>query len=260
MRAEYDAWAAYYDWLHPGLPGEAEFYLREGLASQGPILELGVGTGRVAIPLALSGKKVFGVDLSADMLTLCAEKRRIARVDPALLPLVQADMRSFAFSQPFESIIMPYRAFMHLLTEEEQVACLCCVRDQLAGGGRFVMNLWAVRLAQLAKALGSAPGRFKLVGRHVIAEEELELRHAYRAWFVPGTRWLEEEHRVTEVDLRGKLLRSTVLTMRRACITAPHLRRLLPRCGLKVAGLLGGFSGEPFQADSHEMIWILERA
>ena len=71
--AEFDSWAAYYDYLHPGLPGEAEFYGGQALRRGGPVLEAGCGTGRLAILMAMSGLKVTGVDNSAAMLAVCAQ-------------------------------------------------------------------------------------------------------------------------------------------------------------------------------------------
>ena len=72
--ADFDVWAAYYDLVHKGLPGEAEFYLGQAVKRGGPVLEVGCGTGRIAISMAMSGLDVTGIDNSAGMLALCREK------------------------------------------------------------------------------------------------------------------------------------------------------------------------------------------
>lgn len=71
---EFDRWAPYYDLIHNGLPGEAQYYLSEALRSGGEVLELGCGTGRVCILTVFSGLRVTGLDISPRMLVLCREK------------------------------------------------------------------------------------------------------------------------------------------------------------------------------------------
>ena len=72
--AEFDAWAEYYDIIHQGLSGEAEFYVGQAVRIGGRTLELGCGTGRIAIPMAMSGVAVTGLDRSDAMLAICREK------------------------------------------------------------------------------------------------------------------------------------------------------------------------------------------
>ena len=78
--SSYDTIAGLYDAWSTGVVEDISFYVDEALASGGPVVELGVGTGRIAIPTAGAGVHVIGVDSSAGMLEVCAEQARLAGV------------------------------------------------------------------------------------------------------------------------------------------------------------------------------------
>ena len=113
---EFDAWAPYYDLVHKGLPGEAEFYVGQAVRLGGETLELGCGTGRIAIPMAMSGVCVRGLDNSPAMLEMCREKHRAVGETPGALTLIEGDMRDFSLDKRFGFVALAYRTFMHLLT------------------------------------------------------------------------------------------------------------------------------------------------
>ena len=115
--------------------------LYEQLAQRcdGPILELGVGTGRVALSLAQAGYEVWGIDTSAAMLERARGK---AKPDLAsLLHLEEADMRDFALDKKFALVFAGFGGFDHLLNADDQARCLRRVRDHLVSGGLFVCDL-----------------------------------------------------------------------------------------------------------------------
>lgn len=111
------------------------------------VLELGCGTGRVTIPIAQAGVEVVGLDNSPAMLDVARRKARDAGLD---IRWVTADMRSFQLEQPFGLIIIPFRTFLHLLTDEDQAASLDRVYQHLLPGGRFALNFFVQPLAQRA--------------------------------------------------------------------------------------------------------------
>jgi len=98
---EYDAFADIYDiWVEtaPVTKRNLPFYVEEYLRTAGPVVELGVGNGRIAIEAARQGKPVIGVDSSAEMLKLCRERAETAGV-AHLLTLIQADFRHFVLPE-----------------------------------------------------------------------------------------------------------------------------------------------------------------
>src|ERR1051325_7194132 len=103
--------------------GDREFYRRMARRTGGPILELGAGTGRIALPLAADGHAVTALDLSPHMLAIARAKA--ALVLPDRRPrFVRGTMERFAFPRRFRLVIIPFRAFQHLLTPEAQRRCL----------------------------------------------------------------------------------------------------------------------------------------
>src|SRR5664280_474845 len=88
----YDSIASLYDRWNRSVVEDIDFYVEEALRSGGPVLELGVGTGRIAVPIAQAGVRVIGVDSSAPMLERCRERARVAELDE-LLELRLGDLR-----------------------------------------------------------------------------------------------------------------------------------------------------------------------
>src|SRR5881409_766472 len=101
------------------------FFVEAALAAGGSVLELGCGTGRVLIPTARAGVEIVGVDASPHMLRVCHER---LQPEPdavrSRVTLVQADMRSFEIDRRFTLATIPFRPFQHLLTVDDQLACL----------------------------------------------------------------------------------------------------------------------------------------
>ncbi len=136
----YTDYAWLYDAHQRGVRGDIEFYTDRALeAGGGLVVELGVGTGRTAIPAALAGARVLGLDLAREMLELCRQK---ALEGGAHLDLAQADMRDFALRSPAALITIPHRAFLHNLTEDDQRATIEACARALAPGGRLAMNVF----------------------------------------------------------------------------------------------------------------------
>lgn len=126
------------------------FFVEMAKAADGPILELGCGTGRVLIPTARAGIEIVGLDLHAAMLAICREK--LSRESPevrARVQLVEADMRQFDLGREFVLVTIPFRAFQHLLTVDDQLACLARVRRHLRAGGTFILDLFNPHLPRL---------------------------------------------------------------------------------------------------------------
>lgn len=118
--------------------GSAEVAFFASCASPGAaILELGCGTGRLAIPLAQRGHAVTGLDNAPDMLRVAREKAARAGVAPAF---VAGDFRRFALGRVFALVCLPNNALTHLLHYDDLAHCLASVRTHVTDGGRFVID------------------------------------------------------------------------------------------------------------------------
>ena len=136
--SDYDAFAAVYDELASVMTEDVPFYVELAAAAQGPVVELAVGTGRVAIPIAeRTGRRVIGIDVSAEMLELARRHAAEAGVE---LDLRLGDMTALVLDEPTDLVICPFRAMLHLPDHDARVEVMRRVRAALVPGGRFAWN------------------------------------------------------------------------------------------------------------------------
>jgi SAM-dependent methyltransferase len=141
---EYAAIADLYD--HVGFYRalrDVDFYVEAARESGGPVLELGCGSGRVLIPTARAGIEITGLDLSPRMLDVCRKRLAAESGDvQSRVQLIEGTMTAFDLGRTFRLITIPFRPFQHLLTVEDQLACLACIRRHLTSDGRLVFDLF----------------------------------------------------------------------------------------------------------------------
>lgn len=145
----YEDSARYYDGAYGAvatLGPDAVFYRDLAIECGGPILELGCGTGRVLLPIAARGIACSGVDASPAMLEEFRRKPGEERVTLACARMESFDLPGWRFPLIFSA----FRAFQHLDTVEQQLACLARVRAHLAHGGSFAFDVFNPRLERLA--------------------------------------------------------------------------------------------------------------
>ena len=129
------------DNLHDDIP----FYLGYAKQQQGEVLELGCGTGRVALILAAEGFRVTGLDLSTKMLDVFREKLSRKPELSEKITLVHGNMADFAFDRKFSMIIAPFRAFQALTDDCDIEKSLACIHHNLADDGIFIVNVFNPR-------------------------------------------------------------------------------------------------------------------
>lgn len=223
------------------------FARRSGLRS----LELGVGSGRVALHLARRGFEVVGVDSAQAML-----ERLRARLDPETAPrlhLVHADMRAFDLApQRFGLIYCAAGTFQHLLTHDDQLAALACVRRHLAPDGRFVCALRSPRAVDWT--VERTPLELRLV-RRLADGDELVQMHASSADAAAQTTTTTYLFDRTGPDgvVRRRVVQATL-----RYTGLPELKLLLERAGLRLAGVYEDADLSPYRDDSDTMIVVGE--
>jgi SAM-dependent methyltransferase len=148
----YDAIARVYDPWSVSVVEDVPFYVDEAIRSGGPVLELGVGTGRIAVPIAAAGIEIVGVDLSAGMLEVAADRARLAGV---ALDLRHGDMRDPPVEGEFPLVICPFRSLLHMETDRDRRTVLRSVaRCQAPGSGRLVFDVFAPGQDDIAETHG----------------------------------------------------------------------------------------------------------
>jgi SAM-dependent methyltransferase len=236
MRAEsspYDAIAELYDPWSRSVVEDVAFYVQEARKASPPVVELGVGTGRIAVPIAAEGISVIGVDSSAGMLAVCAERARLAGVEDRL-DLRLGDLRDPPVDGPVELVICPFRSFLHLEDDDERQAALAAVNRLLAPGGRLAFDVFA-------------PGK-----------DDIEQTHG---------RWLEREPGIHERALWDEERRRLVLsvrgadsetTMSLAWLGPEEWQALLLGAGFEIEAHYGWFDRSRWRG-GEDSIWIARR-
>ncbi|HSU75234.1 MAG TPA: class I SAM-dependent methyltransferase [Terrabacter sp.] len=176
------------------------------LAGTGPALELAIGTGRVAIPLAERGVAVMGIELSEPMVARLREK-----VGADAIPVALGDMATTRVPGEFSLVYLVFNTISNLLSQDEQVECFRNGARHLAPGGRFVIELWVPQLRQLppgspATVFASEPGYVGLDDYDVLHQQVVSHHFRYG-------RGREATHGISphryiwpaELDLMGRL-------------------------------------------------------
>lgn len=138
--SSYDLLAHLYDLEHRDLDQDLDLYRNFAARCNGTVLELGCGTGRVALALARAGYKVVGVDESSSMLQV-AQAQRIEADLTQHIRLEHLDVRDLEWSARFALAIWPLNGFLHLLTRSDQVLALQKVQRALLPGGFLIIDL-----------------------------------------------------------------------------------------------------------------------
>lgn len=180
-REQHYAHPKYYDHAYRARQADVDFYVALARERGGPVLEYGVGTGRIALPIAQTGARVVGVDCSAPMLN--ALKAHLKR-EPDLaarVSLRKGDMRRVRLGQSFALVIAPFNAILHLYTRDDVERFLQRVHGHLRRGAEFVFDYSMPRMADLA------PDPERWFGGSRVAHPELgqTVRYAERFHYAP---------------------------------------------------------------------------
>jgi len=228
VSSPYDAIAELYDPWSASVVEDVGFYLDEARRSGGPVVELGVGTGRIAVPIAADGIRVIGVDSSRGMLDVCARRAALARVE---LDLRVGDLREPPVHERVPLVICPFRSLLHMQTDDDRRRVLAAVQRLLRPGGRFVFDVFTPGADDIAHTherwLEREPGIFELA------------------------RW-DEEARTLTLTVRGP---EGETTMALAWLSVAEWRDLLEGSGFEVEACYGWFDRKPFSGGD-DSVWI----
>jgi SAM-dependent methyltransferase len=244
----WDEYAPFYDWENARTLGRRDVPFWRSLATQagGPVLELGCGTGRIALPLGRAGADVVGIDRSDAMLARARQRVRRAKLQPRV-HLVRGDIRHLPFRSTFPLVIAPYGILQSLLRERDLAATLQAVYDVLAPGGAFGMELVAdlPSWKEYKKRVSLKGWRRQAGGAHVTLVETVR-QDAVRKLTIFDQEFTER---------RGRTSRTQRFSLAFRTLTVPQMARRLQRAGFEVTALLGDYRGGPW--DSRAEIWVI---
>ena len=249
--------AILYDHVAAGVDGDVAFYVEEATASGSPVLELGCGTGRILIPMAEAGIDVIGLDAAGDMLSIARTKLAACRPDvQRRTQLVHGDMRDFQLSQRFTLVAIPYRAFLHNLSCEDQLRTLGTIRRHLAANGRLILNVFDPSVRLLAAGRWSRPLREHEDIRHPRTGNRMTVREDFRCDL--ERQLVDGAFDYDEVDAAGGVVATTHSPLTLRYVFRYEMEHLLARAGFAVEALFGDFQRGPFRAGG-EQVWVARR-
>jgi SAM-dependent methyltransferase len=234
LASPYDAIAELYDPWSRSVTEDIGFYIGEARKAGGPMVELGVGTGRIAIPIAQQGIRVIGVDSSREMLAACGRRAEAEGIADQL-DLRLGDLRSPPVNEQVALVICPFRSYLHLADDGERVEALTAARNTLLPGGHLVFDVFAPKPDDIAETHG---------------------------------RWLEREpgiyeHADWDADARTLTLSvrgpSGAATMALSWTSRDEWQQLLEEAGFSVDACYGWFDRTPYLG-GEDMVFIARRA
>ena len=224
----HEAFARRYDEWSAPMTADIPFYVDLALRADGPIIELAVGNGRVAVPVAqATGRCVIGIDSSPSMLEQARTRATEGGVE---LDLRQGDIRDFAVDEPAALIYCPFRSLLHLPTWADRRRTFERVAASLRPGGRFAWNAFAFDHSFADRYDGQHQDEpVPHTVRYAVGDNRVDLTldggETSSLWWATKNEWLG----------------------------------LLDVAGLELEALYGGFAGEPFTEDSREYVFVSRR-
>ena len=231
--ALYDGIAPIYDPWSRSVVEDVDFYVEEALASGGPVVELAVGTGRIAVPIAKAGVRVIGVDESPAMIEGARAYAERENVSP-LVDLRLGDLRDPPVEERVPLTTVPFRSLLHMPDEHEKLRALTAAASVLEPGGRFVFDVFAPSPEDIEETDG---------------------------------RWLEREPGIFERadwDLEARRLVLSVRGGEQSArfalhwLSAPEWNALIEDAGLVAEAIFGWFDRRPYDG-GEDQIWICRR-
>ena len=248
-----------YDVRTQGVPGDVEFFLglaHEAHAAGHPVLELASGTGRVAIPIAQAEIRVVGLDLHAEMLARAAEKS----VGLETVRWVEGDMQDFELPERFGLAFIAFRSFQHMLTVEDQLSCLRCIRGHLVPAGRLAIDIFNPDIVVMGQWLGAKRGGIE---RRRDDHTDPRSGRTVKAWetrtYHPGTQEVASDFIDERLDEEGVVVSKVYRGLKLRYTFRYEMEHLLVRTGFEVEALYGDCFGGQFEDTSPEMVWLARR-
>ena len=244
----WDEYAPFYDWENAQTVArrDVDFWRRLALAHEGPVLELGCGTGRIALPVLKAGAQLVGIDRSDAMLARARKRLARARVFHRAM-LIRGDIRHLPFRsrRGFDLVMAPYGILQSLTSERDLQATLASVARLTRRGGLFGVDLvpdlprW-----EEYRRKTSLKGRRGTAATVTLIESVRQDRRRKLTIF---------DHEYVERRGRERSVHRFALTFR--TLSVPQMAKRLEKAGFAIQAILGDYQGGPW--DERADVWVI---
>lgn len=238
----------YYDLQTQDIIEDIPFFIRQAKKYGDPILEIAVGTGRIAIPLAEEGFQISGIDVMDSMLEVGINKAAHHNVS---VEFIKADCQMFNLKKKFKLIIFPANSLTHLHTTEAVKKCFLQIQQHLAPGGRFILTFFNPDLSILCR---DSSKLYPIAEYHTSDEKgfvEVSEKNIYnRATQINRIEWFykfkDKKHNFSvENNMR--------------IFFPQELDALLKFCGFTIENKYGDYKEKPFNSASKMQILVCKK-
>jgi len=245
----WDDYAPFYDWENAQTLDrrDVQFWQRMAARAGGSVLELGCGTGRVTLPVARAGARIFGIDRSGQMLAHARRRSKRARLGRRI-SWIRGDIRSLPFrsSVRFGLVMAPYGILQSLVRESDLTATLSAVNRVLPRGGIF-----GVDLVPDLPVWKEYRNKVRFRGARRGGASRVTLVESVRQDRIKKVTIFDQEY----VERRGARRIAKRFSLVFRTLTVPQMARRLEKAGFRIKAILGDYSGEPW--DPRADVWLI---
>jgi SAM-dependent methyltransferase len=239
-----------YDLIHRGYANDVDFY-RTVCRDAEKTLELGCGSGRIALKLAQDGLFVVGLDNHPGMLNLLEKRRQALTHGRNNLKLIEADMADFALNERFDRIIIPFNGLFCLLDDPAVLSCFSRILSHLKESGRLIFDVY--RIDPDDDIQGNRHDEFELLTQVVDKGRHIEVFERYAV--DPARQRIDAEY-LYKIETDADDFNEVVCQIPQHYLFIKDIERLLSQAGLRAIDIKGGYDDEP--PNDNSPIFVIE--
>ncbi len=233
------------------------FYVDLAKKADGPVLEIGCGTGRVLLPIARNGIEILGVDNSLPMLSVLKDRlKQESRQVRQNVRLHRGDMRHFRLSRKYPLVIMAFRPLQHMRTVHDQVRALASAAFHLKTDGIFAFDVFFPKFEKIPGGIGEEILELEW---HDSADPSRVIRRYFRKDSVDKINQIFTATFFFRTVLGNKLVKQETEPLIMSYYTYPHLRALFLLAGLEPYKEYASFARAPLDNSAEQMVFLLKR-
>ena len=255
MTDKYEIWSGIYDQVYSDVVEDVEFYLQHSKLANGPILELGCGTGRITIPILDEGFDISGLDSSQSMMQTLQNKTNLnQKATSGVFMIGNMVNAGKLFDRKFKLIIAPYRGFQSLLTIPEQEECLIGLRNILDKDHKVIIDFFTPSI----QMFDQDPKKMYKVKEITDPESKITRSVWHRTDVCLSDQTLKVEIKI-EVSQNGFIKKSHYAPFSLRYTYPQEAKYLFQYCGYEIIKVLGDYKGNPHSDLDQDMIWIIRK-